>query len=63
MANRSLTSVCAMPDPVDPMAQQFMEMLKAMPDEALSQIYDLIEAELIERGVIEDDETEADVAD
>ena len=48
-----------MPDEVaelDPMAQQFMAMLKAMPDEALVQIYELIEVELDGRGVFEDDE-------
>ena len=47
-----------MPDEVaelDPMAQQFMAMLKAMPDEALGQIYELIEAELTERGWFAED--------
>lgn len=47
-----------MSDPAD----QFMAMLKAMPDEALEQIYEAIEAELIDRGVLSA-ETEADVAD
>ena len=53
-----------MPDeePIDPMAQQFMAMLKSMPDDALSQIYDLIEQELDERGVF-GETTEAHEAD
>jgi hypothetical protein len=44
----------------DPMAAQFFAMLKAMPDDALAAIFDLIENELTERGVLE---PEADVAD
>lgn len=47
-----------MPDPeqeLDPMAAQFMAMLKSMPDDALGQIYELIEAELTERGWFEDE--------
>ena len=53
--------VSAMPDtepaaePVDPMVEQFMTMLKAMPDDALVGIYELIEKELDERGVFEPD--------
>ena len=41
-----------MTEPTDPMAAQFLTMLKAMPDDALSEIYNLIEDELVERGVI-----------
>jgi hypothetical protein len=46
-----------MTDPAD----QFVALLKAMPDEALVQIYEALEAELDTRGVF-DKEPEVDEA-
>jgi len=44
-------SVSAMSDPAD----QFLAILKAMPDEALGEIYAAIEVELESRGFFEAD--------